>query len=593
VGRFLHSWVVLLALSTPLFAAPAPTWRVTRSEHFEIYSQTSDRRAREMLVWFEQLRAFFEQQAGEKPGSSSPVRVVVFASQQEYQPYRLRSTADAYYVGSGSQDYIVMGTDDPARFGLAAHEYAHLAMRTSGAELPPWLKEGLAELFATLHITTHGTELGGALPGRLRTLQTRAWMPLPDLLSLSEESHRSLERSAMDVFYAESWALTEMLALSPKYAPGFPKILNRPALDVAAVTRDLHDWVNQRKFPSIQLPEVITPAVPVEVSDVSPLASRLLLAQVLLAAGEFDRAEPRFTSLAQEAPDSPDVSAGLGVIALHKGDSEAARRAWKHAIGQGITDAQLCYHYAILADEAGLPADDIRPALQRAITLEPHFDDAHYQLALLEKNAGHYETAIEQFRAMRTVPDKRAYAYWLAIADTYNELGRRDEAQSAARHASEQATNASERARAEEETYIAQTDLGVQFASDAAGHLQLVTTRTPHQQSDWNPFVEAADDIHRVQGTLREIDCGQLTTIRVDDSGKLITLAIPDLQHVRMRHAPADFVCGPQPPGTAVTVDYARAQNGTLNGTTAGIVRGMDFSPASVNPPPVSPEAAP
>ncbi len=580
MGRFFHSYFVLIALSAPIFAAPAPVWRVTRSPHFEIYSQTSDQRAREILLWFEQLRAFFEQQAGEKVNSSAPVRVIVFASEHEYEPYRLRSTADAYYVGSASQDYIVMGTGDPARFGLAAHEYAHLAMRTSGAQMPPWLKEGLAELFATLHIGEHGTELGGPLPGRLRTLQTRAWMPLPDLLSLSEESHRHLERNAVDLFYAESWALTEMLALSPKYAPGFRTILDRPTLDIAGAMRDLHEWVNQRKIPSIQLPAVITPPVRVDVSDVSPLASGLLLAQVLLAAGEFDRAEARFTALAQAAPDSPDISAGIGMIALHRGDREAARRAWKRAINEGIPDAQLCYNYAILADQAGLPAGDIRPALQRAVALEPNFDDAHYQLALLEKNAGHYDAAIEQFLAIRMMPDQRAYPYWLAMADAYNELGRRDEAQSAARHASEHATNAAERARAAQEIYIAQTDLGVQFARDAAGHLQLVTTRTPHQQSDWNPFIEPSDDIRRVQGTLREIDCGQPTTIRVEDSGRIITLAIPDLQHVRMRHAPDEFVCGPQPPATVVIVDYARTQDGT----TAGIVRGMDFSPPIVSP---------
>src|ERR1700678_3855307 len=238
-----HRWAAALALwCLPTLAFADPAWRLARSEHFEIYAQSNDQRAQAILLWFEQLRAFFQQQGGGKAGSPAPVRVIVFASEQEYQPYRLRSTADAYYVGSGSQDFIVMGTDDPARFGLAAHEYAHLVMRTSGAALAPWLKEGLAELFATLHITEHATELGGALPGRLRTLQTRAWIPLPDLLSLSEESHRSLERGAMDVFYAESWALTEMLALSPRYAPSFPKILNRPALDAATVTRDLNQW---------------------------------------------------------------------------------------------------------------------------------------------------------------------------------------------------------------------------------------------------------------------------------------------------------------------------------------------------------------
>lgn len=577
----LQRWsAILAALSFPLLAAPDPVWRLTQSEHFQIYAQSSDARAREMLLWFEQLRAFFEQQGGWQAGASPPVRVIIFASEREYQPYRLRPTADAYYVGAGSQDTIVVGTDDRVRFGQAAHEYAHLVLRASGGQLAPWLKEGLAEFFATLHFTGRSPELGGALPGRLRTLQARTWMPLAALLSLSEESQQRQERSAADLFYAQSWALTEMLVLSPKYASGFRPILAAPALDIEAATRDLHAWVNQLKIPSIQLPEVIAPPVAVQVSEVSPVASRLMLAQTLLAAGEFDRAEARFLALAKDAPDSADVSAGLGAIALHQGDSEAARRAWKRAIDQGVADAKLCYRYANLADAAGLPAGDIRPALERAIALQPDFDDAHYQLALLEKNAGRYEEALREFHAMRTVPAKRAFAYWLALADTFNELGRREEAQSAAEHAGERATNAGERARAAEETYIAQTDLGVQFSRDASGRAQLVTTRTPRQQADWNPFIEPGDHIQRVQGTLREIDCDGLTTIRVETAGQLVTLAIPDLQHVQMRHAPPEFVCGPQPTATAIVVDYAHAQSGAV----IGIVRGMEFNPAASSP---------
>ena len=50
-----------------------------------------------------------------------------------------------------------------------------------------------------------------------------------------------------------------------------------------------------------------------------------MLAQVLLAAGEFDRAEAQFNAL----PDTADSSAALGSIALHKGDSAAARRIRK------------------------------------------------------------------------------------------------------------------------------------------------------------------------------------------------------------------------------------------------------------------------
>ena len=312
--------------------------------------------------------------------------------------------------------------------------------------------------------------------------------------------------------------------------------------------------------------------VTAEVSDVSALASQLLLAQLLLAAGEFDRAEALFHTLAGALPDSAEVSAALGTIALHKGDLTAARLAWTRAFSQGMTDAQLCYHYAILADQAGLSPDDIRPALERAIALKPDFDDARYQLALLEKNAGRYEPALQQFQAMRVVPDKRSYNYWLALADTFNELGRREEAQAAAGQAAEHATTAAERARAAEQTYIAQTDLGVQFARDPNGHLILATTRTPHQTADWNPFIEPGDDVHRLQGELREIHCGKMTSIRVEAAGKLVTLAIPDLQHVQMRHAPPEFSCGPQKP-THVTIEFAQPGDGSAQ----GVVRGMDF----------------
>jgi tetratricopeptide (TPR) repeat protein len=569
VRRALLFWLAALAL--PANPAPPPHWRLTRSEHFEVYAQSSDQSALAILTRFEQLRAFFEQQGG-APTGTSPVRVIVFDSEQEYQPYRLRATADAYYVGTSSRDYIVMGTDDPLKFGRAAHEYAHLALRASGLSLPPWLTEGLADFFSTLRITRNGTELGGALSGRVRTLQTRPWMPLAELVSLSEESRSRQDRDTADLFYAESWALTEMLMLSPKYAPSFQKILASPTLDAAALTRDLHKWVALPQLPVIQLPEIDTPPVRVEVSSVPSLDARLVLAQVLLAAGEFDRAKTRFQALAIEAPQSAEVSSALGMIALHNGDSEGARRAWKRAIEQGMADAKLCYQYAILADQGGLSPDEIRPALERAVRLQPDFDDAHYQLALLEKNARNYDAALREFRAIRSVSEPRAYAYWLALADTYNELGRRDEARSAAQRASAHATTAAEHSRAAQQIYMAQTDVSVQFSRDADGHSQMVAVRVPHQQSDWNPFIEPGDDIHHVRGTLRSIECGDVTAIGVEEAGTLLRLAIPDLQHVQMRHAPAEFVCGPQTP-TPVTVDYA----GTPGSVTDGVVRGMEF----------------
>jgi len=567
--------------------APVPPWRLTRSPHFEIYAQTSDQRARATLQHFERLRAYFQQQSEWKASSSSRVRVIVFASQDEYQPYRLRANADAYYVGSEDQDYIVMAGADPHDFAAAAHEYTHLILRASNLQLPPWLKEGLAEFYSTLELDDRGTELGGPLPARLQTLRTHTWMSLTDLMGMSDASLRHAERGTADLFYAESWALVGMLALSPGYGAGFQHVIDAagasegaaagaasgaglPSMDV--LTRDLREWVHQGASGSVQLPRVFSDSVASEASDISPLASRLLLARLLLAAGEFDRAETLFQALADALPDSADASAALGTIALHKGDLTTARSAWKRAIDQGVTDAKLCYRYAILADQAGLSPDDIRPALERAIALQSDFDDARYQLALLEKSAGRYETALQQFQAMRVVRDKRAYLYWLTLADIFNELGRRQEALLAAEHAAEHATTTAERARAAEQSYLAETDLSVRFARDPSGQTQLVTARVPHQTAEWNPFIEPGDDIQSLQGKLREIDCGKTTLIRVEAAGKMVTLAIPDLQHVQMRHAPPEFTCGPQAP-TSVTIEFARVRNGNAE----GVLRGMDF----------------
>ena len=136
-----HGCVAALALlSIPAFAAPDLSWRLVRSQHFEIYAQASDQSARAILQHFEQLRAFFQQQSEWKV-APSPVRVIVFASPAEYQPYRLRATADAYYVGSDEQNYIVMAGADPQGLAAAAHEYTHLILRATPLELPPGLRK--------------------------------------------------------------------------------------------------------------------------------------------------------------------------------------------------------------------------------------------------------------------------------------------------------------------------------------------------------------------------------------------------------------------------------------------------------------------
>src|SRR3954447_20853457 len=80
-------------------AAEAETgWTVTRNPHFEIFSQAGETAGRQALNQFEHLRAFF-QSMGLEPGNRAAVRVIGFRSPAEYDAYRLRPAADAYFVG--------------------------------------------------------------------------------------------------------------------------------------------------------------------------------------------------------------------------------------------------------------------------------------------------------------------------------------------------------------------------------------------------------------------------------------------------------------------------------------------------------------
>ena len=589
MGRFTRLVVgSVLCCYAALSASGA--WAVAKSSNFEVYSESGTERARAALAWFENLKSFFDQSAVIQGSAHLKdrrlIRVIGFSSQREYNLYRLRATADAYYLGAEDGDYIVMPALEPEKFGVAAHEYAHSVLHASGLQLPPWLDEGLAEVFSTVRITSRSCEFGGALAMRMDTLRRRAWVPLDTLIAAKPDSALRQTRDGTAIFYAESWALTDMLMSSPEYAAhsnkliaalngglstsqAFVKVYGR---SLTAVFGDLRDWVrqgmSQRKMVLWTLPGKFD----VSVTDLSSLQSSMLMAELLLASGEWNRAQARYLDLLQQWPDNPDILAGLGVVALRKGDRRGAAEWWRKAMDHGERDPTLCYRYAVLADGSGLPTAEIKRALERAIALKPDFTDARYRLALLENNAGEFEQAAAQLKQMTNPAPGRAFGYWSTLAYALSELGQREEAENAARQAMKYAATDADRAHAAQLAYIARTDLHVQYARDANGNLQLVTTRAPHGTADWNPFIEQGDRILHAEGLLRGVQCesGKLTGFIVETPKESLTLSVPDPTHVLMRNSPPEFNCGPQK-ARHVKADYAAGAGGV------GVLRGMEF----------------
>ena len=570
------------------YAAETKTWTEAKDSRFAVYSQAGAASARSTLVWFEQLRAFFERtgllEHHATASTGSPVQVIVFDSQQEYDRYRLRPAADAYYVGTETADYIVMPAGGEHQLSVAAHEYAHLVFHRSGLSMPPWLNEGLADYFSSVRMTNGTCEVGGNVAGRSGTLKRGSWIPLEMLIR--QTGPFSGERKAVELYYAESWALTSMLVMDDTYSPHFAaflhlmqggaaassldKVFAEPMVDVES---DLRRWVESKGYESTRPCDAARPNVVAEEKPVSPSKSRLLLADLLFAIGDLDLARASFNEAAVDSAD-PHAFAALGTIALRKGDKAEALRDWQKATDKGLEDAQLSYEWAVLADEAGEDMEAMRAALQRAIRLKPDFDDARYKLALLESNAGNYKAALDELRAMQKISEERAFAYWTAYAYAATELDLRDQAKTAAQRAKEHARNANERTAADQLAYEASTDLTVQFSRTPDGKLQMITSRKSHDSNDWNPFVQAQDHIRREDGKLRSVECGEgrIQGVSVETRAGILSLKIEDPSRVLMSNGPKEFFCGPQA-SQAVQVEYAASANHPL----AGDLRGMRF----------------
>ncbi|HUI80784.1 MAG TPA: tetratricopeptide repeat protein [Bryobacteraceae bacterium] len=544
-------WVALIGVSLGCITVLAASdWTVARSPHSEIYSQAGEENARSMALLSERLYSFFSPLIGPEPGNRPPLRVVVFRSPADYAPYRLRPSADAYYMGNELADYIVMPATGPSEFLTVAHEYWHAVARSAGLRLPLWLEEGMAEFFSNFRLDERDREGTAKLAARFETLHRHPWMPLSALLALPKDSPLRSDREAASVFYAQSWALTEMLLADSVYSPRFPEFLTAIsfgtpsegalvsvyAKPLKTLDADLRAWVERPRV----APAILPPAEPesaIEIAEASPLASGMVLADVLATAGKLDRAEALYRQLGERAPDDGNVTVSLARIALKRGNDESARRLFERAVEQGIVD-----------------------------------DDVFYNLALFENNAGEHESALAHLRAIRQIAPARQFAYWAAVAYAANQLGKRDEANQAADRALACATDEADRAHAVELRMIAQTDVVVQFTRDANGQVHLVSRRVPHGLPDWNPFIEPGDQVRRAEGKLRAIDCDREMAFRVETPAGLLRLTIPDPKHVQVRNAPSEYTCGPQP-ASEVSVVYA------ASGPVSGVLRGIEFRP--------------
>jgi tetratricopeptide (TPR) repeat protein len=406
----------------PLFFAIAaahaadPRWIRLKSANFEMYSTASERSARDELKHFEQVRAFFVSTMGAIPGQQLPVEIIAFNSKKEYEPYRINNFAQAFYQSSPTADYIVLSEVGFDVYPVAIHEYTHLVVRHMGLNLPPWLNEGMAELYSTLRPYGDKLMVGDLIPGRFQALQRDRWVSLSIIVAADQHSPYYNEGSQAGSLYNEGWALTHMLLLKPEFRPGFAKLLalinqGTPTADafvqvygknVDQIEQDLQTYLKGFQFKGAVFPQHLENfSAAISAEPAPDFDVKLMLAQL-------QNRTPPFEQLIAQDPKRPEPYVALAYLAWKAQRTEDAIANFAKAYDRGFRDDQMLWDYGRLSRSAA--------PLQDLLRHQPDRIDVRLELAAVQLTSKKPEAAMETLAPIKNIPPDAAPRYYVILA---------------------------------------------------------------------------------------------------------------------------------------------------------------------------------
>jgi Tfp pilus assembly protein PilF len=244
------------------------------------------------------------------------------------------------------------------------HEYAHYLNRQAGrVRFPRWFEEGNAEYLSHSRLDTQAFHYALAPEQHMTTLGFGRWMPLAELLEVSDAAALSEIDGAM--FYAQSWLLVHYLRSQPgsdaqimerlrQYAAHSSGGLAPGEAFAEAFTTDLEKletnllkYYLERQFSSRSLPAAtVLPEFPTRVRRMTRAEVELALGQMAMRFDNVDRAQRWFESVLSDDDLRALAEAGLGRIAGFRGDVHAASARFESAIHLMSWDFTIWMDYA-------------------------------------------------------------------------------------------------------------------------------------------------------------------------------------------------------------------------------------------------------
>jgi len=432
---------LLSLLACPLLANASPPpehWIGLTTPQFQMYTTNPKDDALRELEFFEKVRSALLKIIPVKTTRPTAVQIVAFRSENEFNPYRFQAGGSAYYLRTFDREYIVLDDINPAHRQLMVHEFTHVIVADAGLQLPIWLNEGLAELYSSIDFQDEQVTVGRPLARHLTTLSRHPWMDWNALFAVGRDSPYYNESDKMSIFYAQSWALTHMLALSEAYAPRFNAFLadissgmaSAAALQtiygksMAQIAVDLKAYLHRKPLPETVFDDKLQNTnVPPRIAEPSDFQIDFVLANLLSAKpSTLPEAQAELAALAAKYPDKPEPEESLGYLALQSGRNEEARAHFAIAVQRHSHNPEILYQYAELQEHAGAQDDRVMALLKQALAIEPDSEDVRVAVGLLLAKDFECESALSMLSALTPVPPSQAYAVYSVMARCNLEL---------------------------------------------------------------------------------------------------------------------------------------------------------------------------
>ena len=387
-------------------AGPASAeWRKAESERFVVYGEG---REGELVTFVQKLESFdrlLRLKMGlpidEVPLRKLPIYLVDGAGLRWVYPGVAENIAGFY--AAREEDIFAVALRGVQGDHVLLHEYAHHFMYQNFAySYPAWFVEGFAEYFATVEFEDDRIFVGKFNENRGSWLRGSGWVSMRDLLA----KRSGQVRRANATYYPLAWLLTHWFLGDDTRSPMLTAYLRAvgsgvdslEAMETATgmnreqLKQTLRRYMGRIPYYSMENP---FPAVPVQVTRLSPQAEDVLLLSLRLTGvpegrGPATLAETR--RLAERYPDDVDVLVARGHAGIHLNDRDAGEAALQRAL-ELDPDNVAALQY--LADsrlersrEEGSDARALRAEARSLLGRAYRADDANYRTFLLLAEAG-------------------------------------------------------------------------------------------------------------------------------------------------------------------------------------------------------------